>query len=103
MVLLQEHMNRSRDGPGVPRASQGGTHPQIRITDVPPQPVSLRQPGVAGSSPSTLSMSLAIPIPSSKSPLRTDPQLPRGQPGAFALAAPLSGRVQSSFSLISEV
>jgi len=29
---------------------------------------SLRQPGVAGSSPSTITMSLAIPIPSSSSP-----------------------------------
>jgi len=35
--------------------------------------------------------------------LRTDLQLPRSQPGAFALAAPFSGRVQSSFGLIGDL
>ena len=35
-------------------------------------------------------------------PLRTDPQLSRWRPGAFAQVAPLSGWVQSSLSLIGE-
>ena len=46
-------------------ASQGVTHPRFRIASVKPQPVFFRQPGVAGSSPCTLTTSLATPGPSS--------------------------------------
>ena len=61
---------------------------------------SIGQPGVAGSSSFTLTTSLTILVP--PLPLRTDQQLPRWRPGAFALVAQLSGRVQSSFGLIGE-
>ena len=66
--VLCPDIGESMYGPGVSsRASQGVTHPRFRIAGVKPQPVSLRQPGVARSSPSTLTTSLATPGPSSSS------------------------------------
>jgi len=52
---------------GFIRASQGVTHPRFRIAGVEPQPTSSRQPGVVGSSPSTLTMSMTTPGPFSSS------------------------------------
>ena len=72
VTLFYEPIFGNHYGPGVTvsSASQGGMHPIFRIAGVQvedPQPVSLRQPGVAGSSPSTLTSSLAILVPSSSS------------------------------------
>ena len=51
------------------------------------------RPGVAGSSPCTLTTSLAIPVPSSSS---------SNGPSNYSVDNPSSGQVQSSFGLIGE-
>ena len=64
MADCECHADRSR---GVMTSEPRGTQPRLRISTYPPALSSLRQPGVAGSSPITLTTSLAMSILSSSS------------------------------------